>query len=134
METIRVPFHIAGMYGGAAKLEGFVILGPAGLTLEFRLRDTIFGAFTGGVQTREFAFTDLEDAEGGLGFFSPWLQLAACSLSVFDGLPTPDPGHLRLRVPWKYRRQLRALTSEINLQLSYREADRYRSQLSDRGA
>jgi hypothetical protein len=62
----------------------------------------------------------------------PWLSLASRALSTFDGLPSPDPCQLRLRVPWKHRRQLRALTSEINLQLSYREADRYRRQIAER--
>jgi hypothetical protein len=65
-----------------------------------------------------------------MGFFMPWLLLSARTLSALNDLPTPNPGQLRLRIPWKHRRQLRALTSEINLMLSYEEADRYRRRIS----
>ena len=129
METIRLPFHIGRLYGGAAKIEGFVFLGPEDLSLEYRLRDAFFGAFTGAIQSQAVAWEDLDWARCGPGFFRPWLLLAARSLSTFDKLPNADTGQIRLRVPWGHRRQLRTLTSEINLQLSFREADRYRRRL-----
>lgn len=129
MELIRIPFRLKGLYGGVAKLDGLVILGPEHLTLEYRMSDTIVGAFSGNITTRTIAWADIERADCGLGFFTPWLTLAARRLSAFDKLPCKDPSRLRLRVPWAHRRQLRALTSEINLHLSFREADRLRARV-----
>ena len=132
MEIIRLPFRIGGLYGGVARLDGIVILSAEHLTLEYRMTDTLVGTITGGIRSRAIPWTELERADCGLGFFSPWLRLTARALSTFDGLPAPDPCQLRLGIPWKHRRQLRALTGEINLQLSYREADRYRCQIAER--
>jgi hypothetical protein len=132
MENIRLPFRIGGLYGGMARLDGLVILSAESLTLEYRMSDTLVGTITGGIKSRSIPWSELDRAECGLGFFTPWLSLASRALSTFDGLPSPDPCQLRVRVPWKHRRQLRALTSEINLQLSYREADRYRRQIAER--
>jgi hypothetical protein len=129
MEPIRIPFRLKGLYGGCAKLDGLVILSPEHLTLEYRMTDTIVGAFSGGVTTRTIAWEDIERADCGLGFFMPWLTLAARRLSVFDKLPCKDPSRLRLRIPWGHRRQLQALTSEINMHLSFLEADRLRGRV-----
>ncbi len=129
MDTFRIPFQISGLFAGCAKIEGIISSSPDALSLEYRVSDTIIGAWSGDITTRTFAWTDLDRAECGSGFFSPWLLLSAGRLSVFDKLPSKTPGQLRLRVPWKHRRQLRSLTSEINLLLSYKEADRYRQQL-----
>lgn len=129
METSRLPFRIRGLYGGCAKLDGLVILSPEHLTLEYRMVDSWIGAFSGQITTRAIGWQDLERAECGLGFFSPWLALTARALSVFDKLPCKDPSQLKLGVAWKYRRQLRALTSEINLHLSFQQADRLRHRL-----
>lgn len=133
MESISIPFQLNGMYGGAARLEGFAALTPDGLALEYRLSDTIVGVFTGEVQTCVIPFVELQRAACGLGFFMPWLAISSRKMSTFDKFPTKEPGQLCLRVRWKHRRQLRALTSEINLQLSYLEADRYRRHFSDQG-
>ena len=129
MESIRLPFQIVGLFAGAAKMEGIATSTPESLVLEFRLTDTLIGAWTGGVTLRAIPWAELEEAQCGPGFFSPWLLLTARSLAVFDRLPGPSPGQLRLKVPWRHRRKLRALTSEINLLLSYMEADRYRQHL-----
>lgn len=126
METVRLPFHIKGLYGGCAKIVGLIIPSAENLTLEYRVTDTLLRAFSGEINTRTIAWQDIESAECGLGFFAPWLTLVARTLSTFDKLPCSDPSRLRLRIAWRYRRQLRALTSEINLHLSYREADRLR--------
>jgi hypothetical protein len=134
MESIRLPFLINRLYGGIAKLDGIASLNPEHLTLEYRMSDSFIGAITGGVKTRTIAWTEIERAECGLGFFSPWLTLGARTLTTFDNLPCPSPMLLRLRIPWRHRRQLRALTSEINLQLSYQDADRYQRHLSGRQA
>jgi hypothetical protein len=131
METVRLPFEISGLYGGCAKIEGFATSTAESLSLEFRMSDTLIGAWNSGISTRQILWSDLERAECGLGFFMPWLLLHARSLSAFDKLPSKQPGQLRLRIPWRCRRPLRALTAEINLHLSYAEADRYRLRLSD---
>ena len=131
MEIIRLPFEISGILAGAAKMEGFATSSPESLVLEFRLSDTIVGVWNSEVRTREIPWSQLDRAECGLGFFRPWLLLMAGTMTVFDKLPSAKPGQLRLRIPWKHRRQLRALTSEINLLLSYKEADRYRARLPD---
>ncbi len=130
MDHFRIPFQIWGLFAGCAKIEGIISSNEEALSLEYRVSDTIIGAWSGDITTRRFVWADLERAECGSGFFSPWLVLCADKLSVFDKLPSKTPGQLRLRIPWRHRRQLRALTSEINLLLSYREADRYRQQLS----
>ncbi len=129
METSRLPFCVDGLYAGCAKLDGLVILSPEILTLEYRMKDNVFGAFSGQINTRTIAWQDIERAECGLGFFSPWLALTARTLNAFDKLPCTDPSQLRLGIAWKYRHQLRALTSEINLHLSFRDADRLRHRL-----
>jgi len=129
MDTIRLPFEISGLYAGCAKIEGIALSSPELLTLEYRVSDTIIGAWSGEICTRKIAWTDIERAECGFGIFSPWLLLSARTLTAFDKLPSSTPGQLRLRIPWKHRLQLRALTSEINLLLSYNEADRYRQRL-----
>jgi len=129
MDTIRLPFHISGLYAGCAKIEGIVVASAETLTMEYRVSDTIIGAWSGEIVTRKFSWTEIERAECGNGFFTPWLRLSARTLTVFDKLPSSSPGPILLRIPWKHRRQLRALTSEINLQLSDNEADRYRHQL-----
>ena len=129
METIRLPFQISGLYAGCAKIEGIVVASAEMVTMEYRVSDTIIGAWSGEIVTRKFSWAEIERAECGNGFFTPWLRLSARTLTVFDKLPSSSPGQIRLRIPWKHRRQLRALTSEINLQLSYNEADRYRHQL-----
>ena len=131
MESIRLPFQIVGLFAGCAKMEGIATSTPESLVLEFRLTDTLVGAWTGGLKLRAIPWAELEGARCGPGFFSPWLLLTARTLAVFDGLPTPSLGQLRLKVPWRHRRQLRALTSEINLLLSYMEADRYRQRLAN---
>src|SRR5687768_6261549 len=112
MENIRLPFRIGGLYGGMARLDGLVILSPECLTLEYRMSDTFVGTITGGIKSRSVPWAELDRAECGLGFFMPWLSLASQALSTFDGLPSADPCQLRLRIPWKHRRRLRALTSE----------------------
>lgn len=129
MEIIRLPFLIAGLYGGCVKIEGIATSTSESLNLEFRMRDTLFGAWNSGISTRQIPWSDLERAECGLGFFTPWLLLCARSLSAFDKLPSKQAGQLRLRIPWRYRRQLRTLNAEINLHLSYADAERYRSRL-----
>lgn len=125
MEPSRLPFSLSGLYGGCAKLDGLVILSPEHLTLEYRAI-AMFGVWNGRVNTRTIGWKDLERAECGRGFFAPWLTLTARTLSAFDTLPCANSFQLKLAVPWKYRRLLRSLTSEINLHLSFREADRLR--------
>src|SRR4051812_78738 len=105
MEFIRLPFFISGMFGGAAKLEGFAALTAEGLAFEYRLSDTIVGVFSGGVQTCLAPFAEIEQATCGLGFFTPWLGIGARKLTTFEQFPTKEPGQLRLRVRWKYRQQ-----------------------------
>jgi hypothetical protein len=131
METIRIPFEITGLYAGCAKMEGIATSTAESLNLEFRISDAWFGTWNSGVSTRQIPWSDLERAECGLGFFSPWLLLCARSLSAFDNLPSKQPAQLRLRIRWGHRRLLRALAAEINLHLSYAEADRYRQRLPD---
>ena len=125
METYRLPFEISGLYAGCAKLDGMIIVSAEHLLLEYRLTDTLIRAFNGELQTRRVAWTELERAEHGNGFFSPWLVLTARTMSTFDKLPSKNPGQLRLSIPWKQRQRLRTVTSEINLLLSYQEADRF---------
>ncbi len=129
METSRLPFRIGSLYGGCAKIDGIIILSSEYLTLEYRMSDAWIGAWNGGITTRTLAWSDLERAECGLGFFSPWLILSARRMNTFDKLPSSDGLRLRVGVRWKDRRQLRAVTSEINLVLSFNEADRYRHRL-----
>src|SRR4051794_34475391 len=111
METTRIPFEIAGLYAGCAKISGIAMFSAGQLTLEYRVTDTIVGAWSGEITTRTIAWADLERAECGNGFFSPWLLLTARTMTAFDKLPSPAPGQLRLSIPWKHRRQLRAVTS-----------------------
>ena len=130
METIRLPFKIGSLYGGCAKLEGFVILEAEHLTLEYRMSDNLLGGlWAGNITRKSVAYRDLDRADYGLGFFLPRLHLTARSLSAFHDLPTADGATLKLSIPWGYRHQLRSLTSTINLQLSFHEADRYRDKL-----
>ena len=131
MEISRLPFRLGGLYGGCAKLDGLIIVSPENLTLEYRMTDNLIGAWGGPIVTRSFVWRDLERAECGLGFFSPWLALTARSLSTFDQLPCTDPCRLKLGIAWKHRRQLRTVSSEINLHLSYQEADRLRRRLPE---
>lgn len=129
METFRLPFEIIGLYAGCAKIEGIAIFNPESVTLEYRVSDTIIGAWSGEINTRKILWTDLERVECGVRLFSPWMLLSARTLTAFDKLPSPTPAQLRLSIPWKHRSQLRTVTSEINLLLSYHEADRYRERL-----
>lgn len=125
METIRLPFRIENLLRGCAKIEGLLTASAEQLTLEYRMKDNIIGVWTGETNTRAIVWHDLEKAEGGLGFFNPWMALTARSLRTFEKL-TSEPARLKLFIPWKDRRQLRTLVGEINLLLSFREADRYR--------
>ena len=133
MESFRLPFEISGLYAGCAVLRGMIRSTPEFLLLEYKISDTLIGAFSGGLQTREIAWTDIERAESGKGFFSPWLQLTARSMKAIDKLPCTVPGQVRFSIPWKHRRQVRAMASEINLMLSYREADRVLERLPGDG-
>jgi hypothetical protein len=129
MESSSLPFTIEGLYAGCAKLKGLLFVDPEEVKLEYQLKLTMFGVFSGPINSHAIAMATLERAECGLGFFAPWLVLTARTLNAFGALPGSDAAQLKLRIPWKYRRQLRVLTSDINLQLSFRDADRYRERL-----
>lgn len=126
---MRIPFTIPKVYAGCAKVEGFLCVETEHLVLEYKMSDNLFGALSTGIIRRIVKYDDLDAAEYRLGFFKPRLILSARTLSAFEKLPGAEHALFTIHIPLRYWRRLRPITSEINLYLSYTEADRYRHRL-----
>jgi hypothetical protein len=128
-ELARLPFMITDIYAGFAKIHGIMIVTPERLLFEYQMSDNVFGAIAGRITKRSVNFGDLEKVERKTGFFAPRVNLTAKRLETFSKFPHRDPSIFQIRVSWKNRKLIRPALAEIELHLSYVEADRFRERL-----
>ena len=125
MEKHRLPFSITEVYGGFVRIDGILIVEEEHLLFEYQMADNMVGAVRGKIQTRKVRYQDIEAVESKTGWFSTWIEFRAKSLRTFDKFPQKDGANLKIAIEKKHRKRMDSALSEIELQRSYIEADRF---------
>lgn len=129
MDMPSVPFTIDQVYQGLATLHGRARMTPAGLTLEFEVRDAFVGAVKSGVQQVDIGFDDL----AGLDLQTGWVRTRLLIRTASMRAPAAVPGDHQRGILLSVRRADRAAAKSLVSALLLRQSERALEKLG-RGA
>ncbi|HEX5107421.1 MAG TPA: hypothetical protein VFV95_03205 [Vicinamibacterales bacterium] len=124
MEPQSLPFSIPKLYEGFATAHGIARMTPAGLTLEFEVKDGIVGMIKSGVREVQIAIDDLHQLELRKGWLRTRLFIRTRRMTAVNRIPGNRAGMIELRVARQDRQIAESLVSLVMLRLSERELEK----------
>jgi hypothetical protein len=124
MQLPSLPFVIPRVFGDLAVARGMARATPAGLTLEFEIKDSLVGLIRSGVREIHIAVEDLDRLDLRKGWFRTTLVVRTRRMAVLDKVPGHQAGSIQLRIAREDRPVAEALVSTMMLSLSERELER----------
>jgi hypothetical protein len=118
LNSISVPFSKPGLYGGLAKATGLISLSNTALTLEFEIREELFGALKSSVKEIEIHFLDIECLELKKILFWPKLIIKTTKLRSLKEVPGSHQSQVKLNIPRKKFDEAKSLVSIVNMKIS----------------
>ncbi len=124
MDQPHLPFQLAEVYGGFARIDGIMIVAEKHIEFEYQTSDNVLGAVRGKTQKRKLRYADISEVHSKEGWFSCWIEFQARTLKAFADFPQKDRKIFRITVEKKRRPAMRTALSEIEVRRSYLDADR----------
>jgi hypothetical protein len=112
-----VPFSVDGVMTDFADLEGMMRLEGAGLVLEFRIKDSVFGVLKSQLQEIQLPFGELAEVTFKRGWFWGTVILRGRRMDTLASVPGTKDGELRLRCRLKHCAAARELASNAGMRM-----------------
>ena len=123
IDAPSLPFFIPKVYEGLAKANGIARISPAGLTLEFQVKDSFVGMLTSEVREVHISIDDLLHLELRKGWFKTRLVIRTRRMAAVNMIPGNHVGGIELGVTRQDRKIAETLVSILALSRSERELE-----------
>ena len=121
MDSAHIQFSFPEVYQGLACGGGIATATTTGLTLEFEVKDGVFGVIRSGVQKVAIPISDLHSVALKQGWFRNRLVIKTRNMTALADVPGNDAGKVALRVARADVRAAQSLVSLLTLSLSERQ-------------
>ena len=116
-ESMSVPFTFTDLYGGFAEGTGIARLDPAGLILEFEVKEALFGLLKSDVRQVMIPTTEMASIDLAKGWLRTKIIVRTNSLRTASEVPGSQGAEIVLCVARKHRALAQELVSTLNLTL-----------------
>jgi hypothetical protein len=121
VDSTHIPFSFPDVYQGLASGGGIATATTAGLTLEYQVKDGVFGVIKSGVHKVAIPISDLHSVRFKPGWFRNRLFIKVRTMATLADVPGSDRGQLELRVARADKRAAQSLVSVLMLTLSEKQ-------------
>lgn len=115
---LSVPFSLPDTYGGLAEAHGIIRLEGTYLTLEFEVRDGVFGIVKSGVKVVALQAAEIAAISFKRSAFRATITLRCHSVRSVEGIPSQKAGEFRISIKRAYRDEAEQLASALRLAIS----------------
>jgi hypothetical protein len=116
-DSITMPVEFPEVYHGFAEAKGLVRSNPAGLVLEYEVKDAMFGLVKSDVKSLHIPLEELAEVHLTKGWFRTHLTLRAKRLQTLADLPGSNSAEITLKLARKDRSLAEQLVSFLNLRI-----------------
>lgn len=113
-----LPFSFANVYEGFAKAQGILRVDENALTLEFEIKDNLFGVLKSGIKEVIIPIQYIESVTLNKSWLRTALIVRVQSLKILSHIPKHNQGQLWLYISWKDRDIASKFASFLRLKIS----------------
>src|SRR5690349_802318 len=120
LDSVSLRFSNTNVYAGFAAAGGVVRTSPAGLVLEYQVKENLSGSglLKSGVKAVTIPYAEIQSVSVKKTLVSTKLVVRTKTLSALEEVPFAQPGELELGIARKDRAEAERLVTAVQLQVT----------------
>jgi len=118
VHPVSIPVKLPDQYEGLASAAGILKTEPAGIVLEFEIKDAVLGVIRSGVRESLIAWDHIDAVRLKSGLFGCRIEVATRSMRAVEGIPGADRGMVSFNVERRNRERAEEFVTGAMLALS----------------
>ncbi|MBW4601962.1 MAG: hypothetical protein KME29_20890 [Calothrix sp. FI2-JRJ7] len=117
-EIYSLPFSIPGAYQGFATVNGIALINATELTLEFEVKDNLFGLLKSVIHKVQIPIYELCEVNLNTNWFSTKLIIQTRSMETISQIPENSAGKIKLAIARQHREIAQQFVSILKLNMA----------------
>ncbi len=118
-----IPVRFPEIYEGLAEAEGVLRISSNALTLEFQIKDGLFGLTKSDVKMAIIPFHRIVEIDFHSNFLFTDLDIRVSSMQIVEDVPGQKQGRITLKIPRRYKREAAEIAHEASIRSSQSKLD-----------